>query len=106
METDINKQLIIIRKSLKRVGESKEDIENIISIINNNYDRYKHYLFKRCQFMGIDNIGIIIGIDALYECMSSPEAGLDDIIFFVQLDRKKSGDISTFLGSQIIKIFN
>ena len=56
--------------------------------------------------MGIDNIGVIIGIDALYECMSSPEAGLDDIIFFVQLDRKKSGDISTFLGSQIIKIFN
>ena len=106
METDINKQLILIRKSLKRVNTSKEDIEEIISIINNNYDRYKHYLFKRCQFIGIDNIGIIIGINAWYECMSDPDAELDDIFFFVQLDRKKSGDISTFLGSQIIKTFN
>lgn len=106
METNIDKQISAIRKAMKNENEPQESIDNIISVIKANYEKYKHYLFKCCVFSGVDNSGIIVGIDAWHECMSFPDLEIGDVCFLVQLDRKKAGDISRFLGNNIAKIFN
>lgn len=106
MNIHINQQISDIRKSLKNDNESKESIDNVISIIQTNYRKYKKYIFKYCIFTGIDNSGIIVGIDAWYESMSLPDLEIEDVCFLVQLNRKKAGDISRFLGKDIVKILN
>ena len=102
METDFNIQFKKIKKILKESDSPESEINSILNNIQKNYNSSKKFIHKKFLFRGINNIGLVIGVNCFSSYIQEDSFNVDeDTQLITILDKDNSEHY--FYSSDIIK---